>query len=115
MSVPENDADIYRLPGEVIEVYGRALCENVYGTGHNFSVFAYDDNSVIVYKYVKENNHPEKVTLHLKTEAKEIVNESNGMKYEVRKTVGFEDFEKYEEYAADVFIEPGKFVKLKIV
>lgn len=115
MSVPENDADIYRLPGEVIEVYGRALCENVYGTGHNFSVFAYDDNSVIVYKYVKENNHPEKVTLHLKTEAKEIVNESNGMKYEVRKTAGFEDFEKYEEYVADVYIEPGRFEKLKIV
>jgi hypothetical protein len=115
MAIPENDADIYRLPKEVIAVYGRALSECVYGTGSNFSVFAYDDNSVILYKYVKENNHPERVTLHIKSECKELVNEANGMKFEVRKAVGFEDFERYEEYVAEVFLEPGRFVKLNIV
>ena len=117
MAVPDNDADLYRLPRAVTDVYKRTLlcesCNDTYASGRNFSMFDYDDGSMILYKYVKGNVRPSHVTLHTTKKAVALKDVLSGEKIPVHE-VGFnEDFDKVTEYVADVILAPGVFRMFK--
>ncbi len=110
MAVPDNDADLYRLPRAVTDVYKRALMcreNDTYATGRDFSMFTYDDGGMILYRYVKNRVKPEHVTLHTNKKVKALRDIVNDREYRVREVTVFEDFEKITEYVADIVLNPG--------
>ncbi|MCR5594918.1 MAG: hypothetical protein K6G12_03655 [Lachnospiraceae bacterium] len=113
MSVPENDADLYRMPKATLDVLRRTLCEDTYATGKNFSLFTYDDGSMILYRYVKADLNAAHVVLHSKNKVNALVDIETGEKYPVTAITVSEDFETNEEYVADVVLQPGIFRKFR--
>ncbi|MCR5177926.1 MAG: hypothetical protein K6C95_02965 [Lachnospiraceae bacterium] len=113
LAVPDNDADLYRVPAEAADVMRRALSDDVYVSGSGVSVFTYDDGSIILYRYVKDDLHTVRVTLHSKKETKTLVNVETDDRIEVKKVTVFEDFESYDEWQADVLLTPGQFIRLR--
>lgn len=110
MSVPENDADLYRMPKAVIDVLKRTLLDeknDTYATGRNFSLFTYDDGSMILYRYVKSDLNPAHITMHTISPFSELKDMITGKALPVRAVEVFEDFEKKTEYVADIILEPG--------
>lgn len=74
LSVPENSADLARLPAEVLDPAKRILNQGgVFVTGQNISLFAYDDGTYVVYRYAKNPVHEVKAVVHVQHPAKEIV------------------------------------------
>ena len=112
MSVPENDADIYKLPTAVTDVYKRTLlCEDIdtYISGRNCSMFAYDDGSMVFYRYVKDDLKPDHVRLHTNKKASILKNVTTGRTYPVHEIRFHEDFEEVTEYVVDAVLIPGVF------
>lgn len=113
LAVPENDADLYRMPKLTTDVIKRALTddEGVYMTCNNASLFTYDDGSMIVYRYVKPDLNAAHALIHTTRKASALVDACTGREYPVREVSFEEDFESITEYVADVVIEPGVFTK----
>ncbi len=112
-AVPDNAADLYRMPKAAMDVIKRALSEDTYASGKDFSMFTYDDGSKILYRYVKNDLHSAHVTLHTTKKTGALVDMITGEKYPVHPVTIFEDFERREEYTADVVLHPGIFRKFK--
>ena len=110
-AVPDNDADLYRMPMAAVDVIRRALSDGLYMSGRDSSMFAYDDGSLILYRYVKGDLHPDVVAVHTDKEVKALKGVASGREFEARKVTVREDFETREEYVADVLIVPGLFEK----
>lgn len=110
LSVPENDADLYRIPGAAMDVYRRVLNgegNTTYASGRDTSLFTYDDGSMILYRYVKGSNHPNRVVLHTRQQVQALRDTVSGRTFPVRKVVLWEDFETVTEYIAEVIAQPG--------
>ena len=110
MAVPENDADLYKMPKAAVDVIKRALISDhndTYASGRDFSMFTCDDGSMILYRYVKGNIRPAHVTLHTVKQADSLKDIINGKTYPVSEVTIWEDFEQIKEYRADVILEPG--------
>ncbi len=111
LAVPDNDADLYRMPMAAVDVIRRALSDGLYMSGRDCSMFSYDDGSLILYSYVKGDLHPDVVSVHTDKEVKALKCTTSEREFEVRKVTLREDFETREEYVADVLITPGLFEK----
>ena len=111
MAVPENDADLYRMPAETLDVLRRVLSPDVYATGTGFSMFTYDDGSFILYRYVKEDLHTARVTLHSKKEVRALVDASTGKRIEAHPVMLRQDFEPFREWQAEAVLTPGRFAR----
>lgn len=113
LSVPENDADLYRMPKAAIDVLKRVLvCEGheTYASGKDFSMFTYDDGTMILYRYVKPHNNPAHVTLHTTADVKCIKDIVSGRTFPVHKQIVHQDFEEINENVVDIILEPGIWV-----
>ncbi len=64
LSVPDNEADIYRIPAPVADVLKRILCPKEFASGNNFSMFTYTSGDKILYRYVKGDLHPSRIRLY---------------------------------------------------
>ena len=115
MSIPDQDSDLYRMPKAVVDVLKRILCGTDYVTGRDFSVFTYQDGSMILYRYVQGQNHPQRVTFHTTKEVNALLDEQTGIRIPVTKIRMFEDFKERIEYTADVLSVPGVFKKYRWV
>ncbi len=110
LSVPENDADLYRIPGAAMDVYRRVLNgegNTTYASGRDTSLFTYDDGSMILYRYVKGSHHPNRVVLHTRQQVQALRDTVSGRTFPARKVVLWEDFETVTEYIAEVIAQPG--------
>ncbi len=112
-AVPDNDADLYRMPKAAMDVLKRVLCPEGYVSGRDFSAFTYDDGSMILYRYVKREGNPERVTVHTESKVRALVDTETGKRFEAHKVTVFQDFEETEEYVADMILEPGIFYHCK--
>ena len=109
MSIPDNDSDLYRMPQAAVDVAKRVLTGGEYGSGRDYSMFTYEDGSFILYRYVKEDLHADRVTIHTNREVSELVDVASGRRTPATKVVRFEDFRMRTEYVAEVFAVPGTF------
>ncbi|MBQ9332710.1 MAG: hypothetical protein IJS12_00055 [Lachnospiraceae bacterium] len=109
-AVPDNDADIYRMPKSTLDVLRRTLSDDLYATGTDFSMFTYE-NGMILYRYAKADLHTDRVRIHTSRPVKALKCVDNGWEFPVNKVTVREDFEEREEYVADVVLEPGIFGK----
>ncbi|MCR5377309.1 MAG: hypothetical protein K6E71_11245 [Lachnospiraceae bacterium] len=115
LAVPELDADLYTMPKAAIDVVKRVLTGGEYVSGRNFSAFTYDDGSMILYRYVKEDLHPDTVTIHTRKKVRALVDTASGREIPVREERLWEDFTPAVEYAADIVLQPGTFAKYRFV
>lgn len=111
MAVPDNDSDFYAMPQETVDVIKRALCGSEYITGKGFSKFSYEDGSMILYRYVKGDPRPERVTVHTAKEVSTLVDDVTGRKYPAHNTIRFENFQMHAESVAEIVLAPGVFGK----
>ncbi|MCR5501650.1 MAG: hypothetical protein K6F53_01430 [Lachnospiraceae bacterium] len=112
-AVPDNEADLYRMPVECTDVLKRVLSEEIYLSGTGCSIFTYDDGSMILYRYVKGDLRPDKVRIVTRMQATELVDCVTGQRIPVRPRVVREDFETQTEYVAEGFLTPGAIGKYK--
>ena len=87
----------------------------LYIAASNVSLFQYDDDSFILYRYVKDEIHPVQVTVHLQHPAQRLVDLMNGSTYPFRRIEGVYDKDPFEEYITEVVMEPGRYRTFKIV
>ena len=113
MAVPDNDSDLNQMPKAAVDVIKRILTSGEYATGRNFSLFTYEDGSMILYRYVKEDLHTDKVLLHTRKEVSSLVDTETGRKIPARKETRFEDFRMQTEYTVEIPAVPGIFKKYK--
>lgn len=113
MAIPDNSADIYGMPRIAADVFKRAMCKDTYASGSNFSMFAYDDGSFILYRYVKGDIHPAHIKLYTLKEAETLTDTVSGESIPVSPLTIVEDFEKMTYYTADVILPPGVFRKFR--
>ena len=113
LAVPELDADLYTMPKAATDVIKRVLTDGEYVSGRNLSAFTYDDGSMILYRYVKEDLHPDTVTIRTRKKVRALVDTASGREIPVREERLWEDFTPAVEYAADVILQPGQFVKFR--
>ncbi|MCR5675034.1 MAG: hypothetical protein K6G16_04920 [Lachnospiraceae bacterium] len=121
-AVPDNDADLYRMPAEAVDVLKRTLLDgslDTYVSGADFSMFSYDDGSFILYRYVKGDVRPAHVTVRTRKPVKALVDTHTdprfpeGRRFPAHPVTVQEDFEEYTEYCADVMLIPGLFRKYR--
>lgn len=115
LAVPELDADLYTMPKAAIDVMKRVLTGGEYVSGRNFSAFTYDDGSMILYRYVKGDLHPDTVTVRTRKKVRALVDTASGREISVREERLWEDFTPAVEYAADIVLQPGTFAKYRFV
>ena len=113
MAVPDNDSDLNQMPKAAVDVIKRVLTSGEYASGRNFSMFTYEDGSMILYRYVKEDLHTDKVILHTRKEVSSLVDIETGRKIPAQKTIRFEDFRMQTEYIVEIPAVPGLFKKYK--
>ena len=115
LAVPELDADLYTMPKAAIDVVKRVLTGGEYVSGRNLSAFTYDDGSMILYRYVKGDLHPDTVTVRTRKKVRALVDTASGREIPVREERLWEDFTPAVEYAADIVLQPGTFAKYRFV
>ncbi|MBR3524582.1 MAG: hypothetical protein IKO11_01930 [Lachnospiraceae bacterium] len=112
LAVPENEADLYRIPDAVLDVVKRSLLSDgndSYASGRQLSLFTYEDGSMILYRYVKPELHSEHVTLHTRKKVSALVDTASGRRIPVQEKRFFEDFTPVTEYTAELIATPGRF------
>ena len=115
LAVPELDADLCTMPKAAIDVVKRVLTGGEYVSGRNLSAFTYDDGSMILYRYVKGDLHPDTVTVRTRKKVRALVDTASGREIPVREERLWEDFTPAVEYAADIVLQPGTFAKYRFV
>lgn len=113
LSIPDNPSDIYRIPGPVADRFKRLITPDCYASGRDFSMFTYDDGSMILYRYVKGDIRPARVRIYTSGNADHLTDVLTGGKIEAFPCVFIEKWEKKYYRAADVILTPGEFRKLK--
>ena len=113
LAVPDNYADIYRMPRVAADVFKRMMCPDTYASGSNISMFTYDDGSMILYRYVKGDVRPSHVRISTLKKASALIDTETGERMSVDTVTVREDFEEKTYYTVDVMLQPGIFRKLK--
>ena len=109
VSIPDNPADIRNIPSEALDVLRRALRMPEFVSGHDFSAFTYDDDSMLLYRYVKDPVRPAKVKVFTTGEYDYLMDMVTGEKIESNSTWMYEEFELKRYQVAEVILEPGVF------
>ena len=113
LSIPDNPSDIYRMPAPAVDVLKRVINPDGYASGRNFSVFTYDDGSMILYRYVKGDIRPEQVKLYTAKQAKCLRDLTTGEEIPVSTAYINRHWEKDVYTTADITLEPGVFRRFK--
>ncbi len=113
LSISDNPSDIYRIPVPVIDELKRIICPELFASGTDFSMFTYDDGSMILYRYVKGDIRPARVRIYTSGNAEHLTDVITGEKIEAFPCVFAEKWEKKYYKAADVILAPGVFRKFK--
>ena len=114
LSIPDNPADIYRLPRAAVDVLKRMITPGSYASGKDFSMFTYDDGSIILYRYVKGATRPAHVRLYKASgDAKCLRDVITGEKFDASPCSFLEDWKKKDYVAADIPLVPGVFRKVR--
>ena len=113
MSVPDNYADIYKIPEKAFDVIKGILCGSEYASGKDFSMFTYDDGSFILYRYVKGNVRPEHVRIYTLKDITKLVDTETGREYPTTDFEDQKDGKKLKYKVADVILVPGIFSRYK--
>lgn len=111
LSIPDNPSDIYRVPDLVADRVRSILCPGVFASGKDFSMFTYDDGSVILYRYVKGDIRPAHVRLITDREVTGLTDAVTGERIGVSTYYIYEDRRKNACKMADVTLVPGVFRK----
>lgn len=109
LSVPENQADICKLPVEVIDVLKRIFNSDDYSSGNGYSEFTYDDGSMVFYRYVKDDVRPAHVKICSTKDVNVLLDMATGEMIESRTETVREGWNDKTYNVADVILEPGKF------
>ncbi len=108
LSVPDAPDDLLKIPGEAFDQIRKVLnVEGLYVTASNVSIFRFDDGTIVLYKYVKNDNHPVRVAVHSSKEASCIRDKKSGKEYGFTKKDMVFDLKPLSEYQAEVMLEPG--------
>ena len=111
-AIPDGDSGLYEMPKAAVDVIKRVLMGGEYVSGRNVSAFTYDSGRMMLYRYVKADLRPEKVTLYTERKKAVLVDDLTGMKYPSQEVKRFEDFRPSSGTAAEVLLQPGKFTKV---
>jgi hypothetical protein len=115
LAVPENPADLKFMPAAATDRIKFILSDDVYISAVNTSLFSYDNNTFAVYRYVKDEIHPAKATVHIKRRASVIRDLVSGEEIKLQERVFRYDLEKVTEYVCDIFTEPGLIRAFEII
>ena len=110
LNIPDNYADIYRIPCAAADALKRVLSENEYASGTDFSMFTYDDGSMILYRYVKDDVKPSRIRVYTKSDVTALRDAVTG---ETIKAQVIRFGWRHEYRVADVVLWPGVFRKLR--
>lgn len=113
MAVPDNAADLYRMPRAVTDVFKRMMSPDLYASGSNFSMFKYDDGSFILYRYVKGDVRTAHERIYSTQETAAFIDTVTGQRFETSPVRITEDFAEKTYYTADVILAPGIFKKFR--
>ncbi len=113
--VPDNSADLYEIPTDVMDVLKSILTNRNFVSGKIFSTFTYDDGSMILYRYVKSDVRPEKVTLRTGRAVTGLLDCETNKIIPIQIGTRCEDFINYTEYSAVCLLVPGKINKFRWV
>ena len=113
IAIPDNQADIYRIPRPCVDALKRILDPENYVSGRDFSVFTYDDGSMILYRYVKGDLRPAHVRIYTRKNAAALKDMVTGETILPESCTMRENWEIKKYLAADVVLQPGMFRKLK--
>ncbi|MBR4760068.1 MAG: hypothetical protein IK078_07995 [Lachnospiraceae bacterium] len=123
ISIPDNSADLYRLPVRVTDEMKRILCPQQPVSGDGFSMFTYDDGSMILYRYVKPDLHPARVRIYTREDVKVLRDTVSGETFPVESAAGglrgvfaaeLSMSEEKPNYGyAQVILQPGVFRKFR--
>ena len=111
-AIPDGDSGLYEMPKAAVDVIKRVLTGGEYVSGRNVSAFTYDSGRMMLYRYVKADLRPEKVTLYTERKGAVLVDDLTGMRYPSNEVRRFEDFRPSSGTAAEVLLQPGKFTKV---
>ncbi len=112
-AIPENAADIGKMPRAVLDVLKRVLSTGLYASGKDFSMFTYDDGTLILYRYVKDKIRPSRVLVYTEGDYKTLVDVTTGETYVAEPYVVWQEFEIKKYMVADLILEPGVFKAFK--
>jgi len=113
LSIPDNASDIRNIPVEALDVFRRALRLPEYASGRDFSMFTYDDGSMILYRYVKDPIRPDHVRLFTEGDYNVLRNVITGQQIKAQPYFMWEEFELRKYKMVEVTLEPGVFQLFK--
>ncbi len=113
LSIPDNYADLYRIPELVTDALKCVLSGEGFVSGKDFSVFTYDDGSMILYRYVKGDIRPAHVKVYTKKNARMLKDTVSGETFIPAFVTLREGWESESYLVADVILQPGIIRKLK--
>ena len=111
-AIPDGDSGLYEMPEAAVDVVKRVLAGGEYASGRNFSMFAYDSSRILLYRYVKSDLRPERVSLYTEKQGAVLVNDLTGERYPSREVKRWEDFRFGGGTTAEVLLIPGAFTKV---
>ena len=111
-AIPDGDSGLYEMPKAAVDVIKRALAGGDYFSGRNFSAFTYDSGRILLYRYVKSDLRPDRVSLYTERKDAVLVNDLTGERYSSREVRRWEDFRVGGGTTADVMLQPGMFTKV---
>ena len=125
ISIPDNYSDICRIPLEAVDVLKRLLNPVSYASGSDLSMFTYDDGSMILYRYVKNDLRPQRIRIYTKEDVTALMDTVTQERYEAQ-AVNSRMGEAFASElsvgktglgykAADIILHPGMFRKFRWV
>lgn len=109
-NVPDNYGDLYKIPSCIVNVLKEILTPDYYAAGRDFSMFKYDDGSMIFYRYVKGDIRPAHVKVYSSKEVKALKDVVSGETFEA---VPVKKGYHKKVYVADMILRPGVFRKMR--
>ena len=113
LSIPDNPSDIYRIPNQITDEFKRIISPDEYISGSDLSMFTYDDGSMIVYRYVKNNQRPARISLFTTKDVKCLRDVISGEIFEISDHYFLENWEKKRYSVTDIPLVPGVIRKFK--
>ena len=113
LSIPDNPSDIYRIPSQITDEFKRIITPEEYISGSDLSMFTYDDGSMIVYRYVKNNQRPARISLFTTKDVKCLRDVISGEIFEISDHYFLENWEKKRYSVTDIPLVPGVIRKFK--
>lgn len=109
-NIPDNYADLVKIPCDALDVIKGFLSDKCFASGKDFSMFTYDDGSMIFYRYVKGEIRPARIKVYTSEEVTTLKDLGSDRTYEA---VPAFEFQGKKWKVAEVILQPGVFRKMK--